>query len=203
MTGASAFDSDACQLTASYKAAVAAAIPDSVCPTAEFWGELATVVEGYIKLTERRVRRPPKRELTRWRKIAALADELGKELRKVRRDPLWSDRSRRALAALGPVKDYADSHVIYYEILAGSLFRGRKDEHREFLYEAVLGLWCRELGQELRYSRSETPTGPLVRFFTAVVAPVLGTKAPTARGIAEIVDRARARGRHASLNSKK
>jgi len=207
MTGASAFDSDACELTTGYKAAVASTIPkNSVCPTPAFWRELTMVLEGYVAMTERRVRHPPKDELARGRKIVALADELGKELREVRRDhPLWSDISRRALAALWPVKEYAASHAALYEILAGSPFRGRKDAHREFLYDAVLDLWRNELGQELRYSRDGdgTPTGPLIRFFTAVVAPVLGTKSPKVSGIADIVDRAKARRGHAGSNSRR
>ncbi len=204
MTGAAAFDRDARELTATYKAAVAAAIPDNICPTAAFWHELAIVIEGYLILAEKRAQRPPKRELERWRNITALVDELGEELRKVRRDQLWSDRSGRALSALYPVKDLAEAHAAAYETLAGEPFRGRQNAHREFLYGAVCDLWRRSLGLELHPSRSGVSGGPSVRFLSAVVGPVLGDKTPGVHGIAAIIRRERARRRrHTTSNSRK
>jgi hypothetical protein len=194
-----AFDADARELTAVYKTAVAAAIPtDVVCPLDAFWRDLAVIVEGYALMTERRQRRPPKRELEHWRKVASLTDMLGAELRKVRRDLLWSSRAARALPALWQVKNLADAHVAAYETLTDpKLTRGRSNPPREFLFAALLDLWSNSLGCDVRYSRAETkggmPGGPLIRFLVAAVTPVLGDTTPTPHGFARIVDRERER----------
>jgi hypothetical protein len=189
------FDDDARELTAGYKAAVTAALPDNIiCPTAAFWRELSAVVEDFLVLSKKP---PPKCELEHWRRITAMMDELTGELRKVRRSLWWGDRAARALSALWLVqKDLIDVHIAGYEALADpKLWRGRANPRRQFLYGAVLNLWHLGLGLELQYSRSEkgTPGGPLIRFFAAVVAPMLGEQAPTVHGIAKIIDREKAR----------
>jgi hypothetical protein len=203
---ATILDGNTGELDPGYRAAIIAALPDNVCPTGEFWRELAAIVGGYFNMTQRRQRRPPKRELIRWRKIAALTDELGHELRKIRREtPLSIDplRSTRALSALWPVKDLAEAHVAGYQTI-NEASRGRNNPHRKFLYGGVLDLW-RGLGQGLQYARSSngTPHGPLIRFFAAVVEPVLGDEAPGAHGIAEIIDRERARAEYCTFNRRK
>jgi hypothetical protein len=203
-----AFDSDACELPAAYKAGVEAAIPGNVvCPLPAFWHELAVVVGGYAKMVEGRTRHSPKDELARARRIMALVDKLAKEMALVgKEDPPWCAKMLHTFPVLSRIRDHAASRADRYEVLVSRHFRGRADEHREFLYWGILNLWRHELGQEeLRYSRDSdgTPSGPLVRFFVAVVAPVLGTKAPKASGIAKIVDRERVRRGYAPLNSKK
>ena len=193
---ATIFDSNTRQFERSYRARVTAALPGNICPTDEFWRELLTVIEGFFTMTQRQSSRPPKLELERWQNIARLVDELGKELRKVRRqsrwntiNPLWSNR---ALSALWPVKDLAEAHVAGNQMIH-TASRGR-DRHREFLYGAVLDLWCRGLGQELHYSTKKSArVGPLIRFVVACVNPILGGRALAPRGLADIVDRRRVR----------
>lgn len=199
---AAIFDGNTRQFEKNYKATVAAALPADICPTDEFWRELAAVVEGYFIMTERRTHRPPKRELKYWQRITDLVDELDRELRALHRQPLWVERSARALQALHSVKDLAEAHSAGAEALSGKIrnpkkghsnpWKGRSNPHRKFLYGAVLDLW-RGLDQELRYSRKEKPAGPLIRFFTACVGPILGDKMPTAYGIAAIIDSEKAR----------
>ena len=187
---ATIFDANTRQFEPSYKAAVAAALPPD--PPDEFWRELLAVVEGFFTLTDKDRRRPPKLELKRWQNIARLADELGKELRMVRRQTPWNAidpmRANRTLAALWPIKDLAEARVAANQMLH-TASRGR-DRHREFLYGAVIDLWWRGLGQELRYSQSGgKPAGPLIRFVVACTNPVLGADALKLRGVADIVDR--------------
>lgn len=52
--------------------------------------------------------------------------------------------------------------------------KGRKDQHRERLYEQALSVWVDDLGGKLEYS----PKGPIVRFMKAVLKPILGNKSP-------------------------
>ena len=58
------------------------------------------------------------------------------------------------------------------------------DGYREGLFELVLRVWT-DLGGELTYS----PTGPLVRFVTAVLQPILGNRTPKPRAILDIMKR--------------
>jgi hypothetical protein len=195
-------DINAGELATAHKTAVAQALPLGVEPPEEWWRELASVVVDYLVLQEYETERPPKHILEAMQSIGELIDPLGEELRALRRLPLsleWGDASSRLLAALGPVKELAELHVKRYRRMIAA-FRGRNNPHRQFLYGVVLDLWYRGLGQELSYSRTKgTPSGPLIRFFAAVVGPILGDKAPSAHGIAKIIDRAQ----HTLSNSKK
>jgi hypothetical protein len=80
-------------------------------------------------------------------------------------------------------------------ILDGSeAFRGRADSHREILYFLILQLWTGKLGGELKFSRrpnSKVAGGPLVRFLTAVLKPILGPETPGSEGIAAIIGKER------------
>jgi hypothetical protein len=182
------------ELTAGYKRAVAASIPENDTSLDAFWCALATAVAGYFTLSGNRARRLSERELERIQQIRALVAALDKELHAIRQLTLWTEPSDRMLSAMSPLKNLAEAYVIGYTTIAPA-FRGRNNPHRQFLYGAVLDLWRRGLGQELRYSRSQkgTPGGPLIRFFAACVGPVLGEDAPTAHGIAAIVDCEKAR----------
>jgi hypothetical protein len=73
-------------------------------------------------------------------------------------------------------------------------FRGTQDPHRESLYSGVLRVWTEDLNGQLQYAKNRQgkPTGPLVRFLTACVEPILGEETPRA-GIADIIDRERHR----------
>jgi len=55
-------------------------------------------------------------------------------------------------------------------------------------------VWTEVLNGQLQYSRNPQgePTGPLVRFLTACVEPILGDETPRA-GVADIIDRERDR----------
>jgi hypothetical protein len=73
-------------------------------------------------------------------------------------------------------------------------FRGRADAHREILYFLMLRLWTGKLGGELKFSRdpnSKVVGGPLVRFLTAVLEPILGPETPGSEGIAAIIGKER------------
>jgi hypothetical protein len=73
-------------------------------------------------------------------------------------------------------------------------FRGRADAHREILYFLMLQLWTGKLGGKLKFSRdpnSKVAGGPLVRFLTAVLKPILGAERPGSEGIAAIIAKER------------
>ena len=185
-------------LTDQYRRGVLAALPRGVKPPEQFWRDLEMAVAAFIAFQQHRRKRPPKRELERWQNIDRLVSELGDELRSIRRqmpgnahDPLWPNK---ALTALWPVKLKAEAGVIAYTTI-GRAFRGSKNPHRDFLYGAVCDLWRWHLGQRLAYSRADKgiPRGPLIRFFTACVGPVLGDAALGAYGIGSAIDREKRR----------
>ena len=70
---------------------------------------------------------------------------------------------------------------------------GRRDEARRWLYWRVLGIWTDCLGGKLATSTASgrAPYGPLVRFFDAIVRPLLGNEAPGPDAIRGIVKRER------------
>jgi hypothetical protein len=72
---------------------------------------------------------------------------------------------------------------------------GRRDEAKKWLYERVLGIWTDYLRGKLATStaRGRAPYGPLVRFFDAIVRPLLGDKAPGPYAIRRIVKQERCR----------
>jgi hypothetical protein len=69
--------------------------------------------------------------------------------------------------------------------------QGRKNPPRAFLYHHVVRIWTHVVCERIKWSRSPTgePTGPLVEFFIACVAPVLGNTAPGREGIKDILER--------------
>jgi hypothetical protein len=119
-------------------------------------------------------------------RIGNLTTKLAAEIRLVPRQAPWS---ARALDMLGEVNNAVEIRTAYHAIWRA--FRGTQDPHREFLYWGVLRVWTDRLGRELKYSMSRRgkPGGPLVRFFTACVAPVLGVDETPQAGIADIIDR--------------
>lgn len=144
-------------LTQQYRESVAAALPRGVDPPAEFWRDLEAAVTAFAVWQERRKKRPAKAELTRWRRIDALASKLGAELRKVRRSTGWGDSDqlwpKRALVALWDVMHHAEAYIVGAEMIL-TAFRGRKNPDREFLYRAICDLWRLRLGQKLTYWRT-------------------------------------------------
>ena len=120
-----------------------------------FWRALTDTVAGDFAMVERRRRRPAKGELERWKRIGELVDELGKELRAVRRQTRWDAAdpmlSNRTLEALAPLKSAAEAHVAAHAAIYRASSKGR-GVAQHFLYGAILDLW-RGLDQPIRYSK--------------------------------------------------
>jgi hypothetical protein len=140
-------------------------------------------------------RRDFAKERKRWLRIDKRTEQLAQEMRKLRRETPWSDPDplfpNRVLPVLWEVHMRAQARLEGLDIRA---FRGTQDPHRESLYSGVLRVWTEDLNGQLQYSRNRQgkPTGPLVRFLTACVEPILGEEAPRA-GVADIIDRERNR----------
>jgi hypothetical protein len=81
-----------------------------------------------------------------------------------------------------------------FDVLAHSV-EGRRDEAKKLLYGRVLGIWADCLGGKLVTSTApgRAPYGPLIRFFDAIVRPLLGDKAPGPYAIRSIVKQERRR----------
>jgi hypothetical protein len=191
-------------LTAEHCAAIRAAIPPHVKVPQEFWSALDLVVTSFHTSETSRKRKPPRRELERWRRIEKNTEALARDLRAIRLeiaaegfDPFWPNR---ALRALWPIMHRAESALIGYGIL-GAGYGGRRQPHRELFYRGILDLWQIHLGQELTYSRSpedHKPSGSLIQFFQACIAPVLG-QAPPLETIVTIIKREKKRRRRFAL----
>jgi hypothetical protein len=71
-------------------------------------------------------------------------------------------------------------------------FTGRLDPSVVY-YQAVLCIWTDDFGGSLRLSRSSERSnkvyGPLLRFFFAVVGPVMGKRTPSHQSLHDIVAR--------------
>jgi hypothetical protein len=177
-------------LTEEHRAAVAAAIPPGVKVPDGFWRGLELAIAVFDVMHERRINKPPGRERDRWQRIEKKIDSLAHEIRKLKSQTPWreGDLLQPTLSALWKFKLLAEAHRIGNEILV------RRAGDSEVLYRSILDLWCApfpnrkpldqraDLGQPLRYSRSTrgAPGGPLIRFFSACVGPVLGADAPSA-----------------------
>jgi hypothetical protein len=158
--------------------------------------ELDEIIGTYYGvLSTRREDYPFAKERKRWRRIDKLTEQLAQQMRKLRRETPWSDPDpllpNRVLAVLWEVHMRAQVRLEQLDIRA---FRGTQDPHRESLYSGVLRVWTEVLNGQLKYSRNwqGKPIGPLVRFLTACVEPILGEETPRA-GIADIIDRERNR----------
>ena len=138
---------------------------------------------------------PFAKERKRWLRIDKLTEQLAQEMGKLRRETPWTDPDPllpyRVLAMLWDVHMRARVRLERLDIRA---FRGTQDPYREALYSGVLRVWTEVLNGQLQYSRNPQgkPTGPLVRFLTACVEPILGDETPRA-GVADIIDRERDR----------
>jgi hypothetical protein len=147
-------------------------------------------------LSTRREHYPSAQERKRWRRIDKLTEQLAQEMRKLRREPPWSDPDpllpNRVLAVLWDVHRRAQVRLEWLDTFRA--FRGTQDPYRQSLYSRVLRVWTEDLNGQLQYSRNRQgkPTGPLVRFLTACVEPILDQETPRA-GVADIIDRERNR----------
>jgi hypothetical protein len=203
---AAVLDPDTGRLAEPYKQTIAAVLPRDVSPTEGFWYDLETAVSAYLSLAGRHASRPLKQDLQDWKDIGVMASMLGEKLRAVRQTTRDTFEPLLVLPALLAIKRRAEACVLACETI-GASFRGTKNPYRAYLYGVVFNLWCCPLersaededrrvglGQELAYSRTEAgePHGPLIRFFVAIVGPVLGDAAPNMYGIATIIERERA-----------
>jgi hypothetical protein len=186
-----AYDAETCEcvLSEDYKREIQDAIP-GICPLDAFWGELADIVSKF-KIMEkcRAARRSPAAEIRhkRCQKIAKLATLDGEPT-----EPLAT------------IKNLAEEYLAAHQIMVKD-FRGHeKDPNHEALYMWVIeDLWCRALGKELGVSSvGKKVPGPLIRFFTACVNPLL-SKPLTANGIVSIHDRAKARRKRLEILNRK
>jgi len=169
-------------LTAEHRRAILAALPPNVVMTDEAWAALEEIVVGFRGF--RSVRRRYLADWRRWRRIGDLTTKLAAEIKLLSPEAPWS---ARALDILQEVNNRPE--ILYHATRRA--FRGTQDPHREFLYWGVLRVWTDQLGGELKYSMSRKgkPGGPLVRFFTACVEPVLKADETPRAGIADIIDR--------------
>jgi hypothetical protein len=186
-----------------HRASIEASLPPGVQMTPKAWAVLAETIAGYRSFETRRTTHQIKAERARWKRIGDAVDVLASELRQLRRETPWDGADpgwiNRSLAALWELNQKVETRAAFHAIWS-TPFRGTRNPHRDFLYAGVMRVWADHLGGEVRCSRPPlggAPGGPLVRFFTACVAPVLGDKTPRSSGIAEIIDRERAaRNRH-------
>jgi hypothetical protein len=178
---------DASGLTCTYRRTVEAALPRGAARE-NFWADLRKAVETFLSFEmQRQSRKPPQQQRKHWHQVRQWAAK-GREL--LQYDP----RATGLLAVLAKIDRIAAAHALGYEAISSG-FGGRRDVHRAFFYAALCDLWLGPLDQdELRYSRSPQPSGPLIRFLLACAGPVMiasGTTAPSPHTVAGIIDRER------------
>jgi hypothetical protein len=164
-----------CVLAEWYKCAIRAIFPEGSEPTHVFWLVLTDMVSKYRILQKCHAnRQPPAKEIKRWQKMLKLAAAEGKEN-----------------ITLTRVNDIAEAQLSSYRIVRSDFSR-KKNRNNEILYNWILGeLWCDGLGQALGVSVNENvPSGPLVRFFSTCVNPLLA-KPLTTNAIVTIRNRVR------------
>jgi hypothetical protein len=168
---------------------IEAAIPTGVKVPDAFWSDLTDALDVFVAMDRNRNRRPPWRELKKWKRAEEYAAALIAELRGVD-GPSWVGA---ALKMLEDLRERAGRAIIGYEFIATG-YRGRAAPHRMVLFETICDLWVRHLKQELGYSMPPTggePYGPAIRFFEACLAPALGVVSPHA--VRGAIDRAKDR----------
>jgi hypothetical protein len=164
------------------------------------WAEIRAEIEGAGRgFWRARALRPPQQyvpgELRKIRRIYTYAKNLESDLSHFETLIVKSTITNIAQHIIAELKSLRKHLAALDAILDGSeAFRGRADAHREILYFLMLQLWTGKLGGKLRFSRdpkSHVAGGPLVRFLTAVLQPILGPETPGSEGIAAIIERER------------
>jgi hypothetical protein len=168
-------------LRPSHRDAIAATLPREV-PGA-FWDELEETVDAFLMFETRRLFKPPLERRDRWLQIAALAKNEDDDA----------------------LRDYAEVRALAYAMI-GAAFNRRSDPYRScFLIGTVLDLWLRYIGDDLRVSRNRETSalgGPLLRYVSACIEPVLGKTPPET--IKAIIAREKRRlARHGGLTPRK
>jgi len=163
---------------------------------AEIRAEIERAGRGFWRA---RALRPPQHdipgELRKIRRIYKHAENLESDLSHFDTLIVKSAITNMAQHIIAKLKSLRKHLAALDAMLDGSeAFRGRADAHREILYYLILRLWTGKLGGELKFSRnpnSKVAGGPLVRFLTAVLEPILGAETPGSEGIAAIIEKER------------
>lgn len=173
-----------CVLSEPYKSGIMACLPRGAKATEAFWCELADMVSTFLIMEKcHAARRSPAPEIRRWQRIAKLATEVIQN------------------HASAHIKILVEGQLKAYRAFQGDFSR-KKNRNNEVLYKSILeDLWCTSLGQELGVSVNNNVPGPLIKFFSACVNPLL-TKPLTTTGIVAIRDRVRERREKIAITSK-
>jgi hypothetical protein len=159
------------------------------CPPGLNWTDVRLELEetgrDYWTLRRRRLDRPSAAEHKRVRHLIEQLQDL---------DIVLPRLGRQFKTKLKPAYRF----LIGWDVLLSGhskFFHGQADLNRTLLYDRVLLIWIGPLRGELKYSRGfdGKVSGPLPRFFAAVVGPILGPKPLKLEGIASIIDRERGR----------
>jgi hypothetical protein len=152
--------------TSSHRAAIAATLPAGMTLHDVDYAFLEVLFGNYLHLRQRRTAYPFAQRKRFWAGVRE------------------KHKGEPALLAA------ADSYEAWHD--TARCFSGRRNPHRELLYDGVLMIWLVN-GGELRFSTTldGVPTGPLVRFFLACVRPVMGGEAPAVHSVSDIIKRAR------------
>ena len=165
-----------CVLAEWYKHSIIRVVPKGVKTTAAFWLLLTDIVSKFQLMKKcRAARRPPAVEIKRWERIGKLASKV-----------MQNDTSLH-------VQELAKNQMEIYGAFRGD-FKRKANRNNEVLYGWILeDVWCRTLGQDLGVSINEKVPGPLIKFFSACVDPLL-SKPLTANAIIAIRNRVREKG---------
>lgn len=190
-------------LSETYRRNVQAALPGGMIVSNDFWDALWTVLGHYLLAEQRRTHDPPTVRAKQWRRFGEQLARFKRDMIAIRRtidrriiDPAdqppdwWINLVWAIQEAQWRASEYSQSYQN-----AGAGFRRRSNPNQQRLYSEILHLWQAHFERPLTWSRGKRGKagGPLIRFFTACVGPVLGGATPTAEGIIDIIQRERHR----------
>jgi hypothetical protein len=181
-------------LSEQYRRDIEAALPRGVTVSGDFWDKLWAILVHYDLQRNRNSLATRAKQWQRFEKqLPQRRDLIAIRRTMPVRDPpppWWIELLRAVEAA----RWSASQHSQHYQKAAAG-FHGRSNPPRQRLYRDILLLWRAHLKQPLRRSRTHAgkPGGPLIRFFTACVGPILGDTTPSVHGIRKIIEQARAR----------
>ena len=107
---AAVIDLNSRELTVGYRRAVAAALPEGIKPSNDFWHELADAIAEFFVVEENRLTRIAQ-DLKRREKIIELIDELNREIRSTYRPAGSQWTKRRTLCCGHCTRSNASSNI--------------------------------------------------------------------------------------------
>jgi hypothetical protein len=139
------------------------------------WGRnvrfaLEQIGREFCAMRDRRLRRPSAREHEQLRRCIARIESI---------------RHPSLRRALGPSYDLMRAWDSLLEAWSSKGFQRRRDVHRELLYGRMIWLWEHSLGGRFGVSFE----GPLARFLTAALGPILRSEMPGSDGIKALLQR--------------